>query len=389
MYCMVSPWPPQRNGIADYSYEIAMHTDAPLLLVTEALGARPCENVERILASELCDRIQHQGIPAVYHIGNNPDHAFMVPLLLGNSGIAVVHDTSLHYLIETADTAISGLFAGLLEHEYGSQAALMLRCWKNANLKRMFDYREVNMLGWLRQCKSICVHSEYARRLVMAHVEGVPVEVLPHFAYHPLSTWEELSRGRALARKKLGVEKDTLLISTVGFVTRNKQYASIMRAIRALPGSIRQNVLFLIAGEVRTEEYDIHYDISVNDCAANVRILGYLDDASMRDVLLASDVIFNLRYPTFGESSGSLARAFGLGCITAVTNAGSYAELPDSVCFKMPARQDPAEEIMTLLTDLMSHPEVVADRRRATFNYALNELSVQSAAQRYLEIAGA
>ena len=144
---------------------------------------------------------------------------------------------------------------------------------------------------------------------------------------------------------------------------------------------------FLIAGAERPREYDLAGDITRSGAAEQVRLLGYLPVDEMDDLLLASDLVLNLRYPTFGESSGVLARALGLGCAVAVTDQGSYAELPDAVCFKLPARPDPGAALRALLTELLGDRTRLDARRRAAYAHAHTTGDPALAAARYAEIA--
>ena len=75
---------------------------------------------------------------------------------------------------------------------------------------------------------------------------------------------------------------------------------------------------------------------------ANVRILGFTPIEDFVGYIAACDIILNLRYPTVGESSGTLLRALGLGKAVIVSNVGSFAEYPDDVCLKVPV--GPGEE---------------------------------------------
>ena len=84
MFNVVSPWPPQRNGIADYIHEISRCSDTPHTIVTRALNPRPCGDRVRILYDT--DRAAIEALksaPTLYHLGNNPDHAFEAPLFCG------------------------------------------------------------------------------------------------------------------------------------------------------------------------------------------------------------------------------------------------------------------------------------------------------------------
>jgi len=46
-------------------------------------------------------------------------------------------------------------------------------------------------------------------------------------------------------------------------------------------------------------------------------------------------VAVNLRYPTSGETSGTLIRLLGLGKPVIVSNLGAFAEIPDGACAKV------------------------------------------------------
>jgi hypothetical protein len=70
--------------------------------------------------------------------------------------------------------------------------------------------------------------------------------------------------------------------------------------------------------------------------SANVRMLGFAPIEEFTGYLSACDIVLNLRYPTVGESSGTLLRAMGLGKAALVSEVGSFAEFPDDVCLKVP-----------------------------------------------------
>ena len=56
----------------------------------------------------------------------------------------------------------------------------------------------------------------------------------------------------------------------------------------------------------------------------------------MWSLMAACDVLVNLRYPTMGETSGSVIRALSLGKPLLVSDVGWFSELPDDVVLKVP-----------------------------------------------------
>src|SRR5205823_8921234 len=99
-----------------------------------------------------------------------------------------------------------------------------------------------------------------------------------------------------------------------------------------------------------------------------VRMAGYVDLPAMYVHLKASDAVINLRYPSAGESSGTLARSLAEGRAVIVNNYGSWAELPSDVALKVEidGRQD--EQVGARLLELARDPALqggVEERSRA------------------------
>ena len=59
-----------------------------------------------------------------------------------------------------------------------------------------------------------------------------------------------------------------------------------------------------------------------------VRVLGFTPMEEFVGYIAACDIILNLRFPTVGESSGTLLRSLGLGRAVIVSDIGSFAEYP-------------------------------------------------------------
>ena len=68
-----------------------------------------------------------------------------------------------------------------------------------------------------------------------------------------------------------------------------------------------------------------------------------------------------MRYPTVGESSGTLLRALGLGKPVLVSEIGSFAEFPEDVCLKVPVGAEEEDLIFEYLNLLVSRPEVARE----------------------------
>jgi len=89
----------------------------------------------------------------------------------------------------------------------------------------------------------------------------------------------------------------------------------------------------------------------------HVRHLDFVPMEDFNGYLAACDIVLNLRYPTVGESSGTLLRALGMGKAVIVSDVGSFRELPDDICLKVPV--DATEE-----EHLFEYLNLLATRRR-------------------------
>ena len=89
-----------------------------------------------------------------------------------------------------------------------------------------------------------------------------------------------------------------------------------------------------------------------------MRVLGFAPIEDFVGYLGACDIVLNLRYPTVGESSGTLLRALGLGKAVMVSEVGSFQEFPDDVCLKVPVGAGEEDLIFEYLNLLVSRPEV-------------------------------
>src|SRR5207237_4386717 len=66
-----------------------------------------------------------------------------------------------------------------------------------------------------------------------------------------------------------------------------------------------------------------------------VTFTGYVDDEEFAAYFAAVDRLVNLRYPTAGETSGTLIRAFEAGKPVAVSDYAQFAEFPDDCVTKI------------------------------------------------------
>lgn len=331
-----SPLPPARSGIADYS--------AALI---EPLG--------RLLELEVISRPDPSFRPdasglAVYQIGNNACHDFVYEAALRHPGVTVLHEANLHHLIAEITIRRGDWDAYMREVEYDGGAEALEFAGRVRALEAGPDYGGVPMLRRiLERSRAIIVHSEFMRGQIRARSFAGPIARIPHGAW--------VSPGRRHEyRQRLGLDDTTPLVGIFGYLKPYKRIPQSLRAFRRLL-RLEPNCRMILVGEP-------HPDLPVRELvrtlglSASVRVLGFVPEEQFPGYMSSCDVILNLRHPTVGESSGTLMRALGMGIPALVSDVGSFSELPDGVCFKVPAGDSEEEFIFEYMRLLVSKPDL-------------------------------
>ena len=125
----------------------------------------------------------------------------------------------------------------------------------------------------------------------------------------------------------------------------------------------------------------------LEDC---VTITGYIGLDDFTRYIDATDVCVNLRYPSNGETSGSLMRILAKGKCVMVNEIGSFQEIPDDCCVKIPSaetmteRQE-VERIYREFERLFSNRSEIAYYSANARRYAEQYLDLNLIAKQYAE----
>jgi glycosyltransferase involved in cell wall biosynthesis len=107
----------------------------------------------------------------------------------------------------------------------------------------------------------------------------------------------------------------------------------------------------------------------------------------MWSLMAACDVLVNLRYPTMGETSGSVIRALALGQPLLVSDVGWFSELPDDAVLKVPVDDYEVATIEAALTVAAEHGATLGAAARAYVERVHALPNVADAYARALEAA--
>lgn len=376
----VSPLPPLRSGIADYSAELLPALSSRLRLTLFApspwqpslFPALPIYPLEA-----LPDQAAHlDGL--LYHMGNNPYHADIYRLALRFPGIVVLHDYVLHHLVARC-TLEAGDAAGYLYHlAYARGRAGAAMALRRSN--DIFDEQEqfLEPLNGLLLGRSLgaIVHSRWAAEQIRREHPHLPVAVVPHhLSPHPLPDREE-------TRHRLGLSPDEVVIASFGFITPEKQVERLLWAYGQLREEFPRTRCFLVGEPSPLLDLPgLLARLGLED----VVVTGYVDIEHFYRYIAACDIAVNLRYPSAGETSGALIRLLGNGKAVILSNMQQFTEWPDDICLKV----DPGPSAGPMLLHYLRR--LIADeglRRRLGENarrYIAEHCALAHSAQGYLD----
>jgi len=312
-----SPLRRSRSGIADYS-----------ALLLPALRGR----IEEVIVAEPGRRTPRADV-ALYHIGNDPDaHGWILDALRAHPGVVVLHEYVLHHLIAgtTIGRGHGRAYLAAMERELGLVGRLLGLGVLDNLLPLLWETQPERfpLVGTvLDDATALVVHSRFVEERARAAGYGGPIHRIPHPAW---------------PTPEVGAASDVAgepLIGCFGNLNMNKRIPQVLEAFAALRRRLPSARLLLVGAAA--ERFDLGRRLERLGLAGDVPdggVLreGYVDEERMWSLMAACDVLVNLRYPTMGETSGSVIRGLSLGKPMIVSDIGWFAELPDDVALKIP-----------------------------------------------------
>jgi glycosyltransferase involved in cell wall biosynthesis len=390
------------SGIADYSYELlprlAEHAEVVVVSPRPSRFRRSQAppGIQVVTPDEFRGRDGAGAFDAAFfHLANNPFHEFVYELFLDRPGIAVFHETVLHHFLHHATREVRPdheRYRAMLRADYGG-AGDRLANLRERGIASDFEKFLFPLTGHVaRQASGIVVHSEHAREQILDALTAgpslsgephPPVTVIPHYAPKVPASVAGLTM--AEARRRLGLPPDAFLAGHFGFITLPKQPGAVVGGFAKL-AERRPEALLLMVGADHSGGV-FRKLVESQGLGRRVRTAGYLDLAKFHVYLRAVDAMVNLRYPSAGESSGTVARALEEGRATIVNRTGSFAHIPDDVALKVELDADQTEQVGAHLIRLAEDSSFRAGLEERARSYASTELDAGRAARRYLGVA--
>lgn len=346
----ISPLPPERTGIANYSAELlpelSRYYDIDVIVaqssVSDSWVSSKCKirDVEWFRArAKNYDRV-------LYHFGNSAFHQHMFALLKEVSGTVVLHDFFLchiHEYMEGTGLAPRG-WAQELYYAHGYNAVWARYHAQNLEAAAM---KYPTNLSVLQRAQGVIVHSENSRRMANQWYGSFLAEKIVNI---PLLRAPAPEINRTEVRRKLNLRDDDFVVCSFGLLNPYKLSHKLVDAWLASSLARNKECILIFVGENHDSDYreELCNTIRRSNLGDRIRITGWVNMQTFRQYLVAADVGVQLRTNSRGETSAAVLDCMNYGLPTIVNANGSMDDLEDDAVWKLPDEFSEAQMVEAL-----------------------------------------
>lgn len=346
----VSPFPPQRSGISEYSeilvYTLKKYFDITLLVDNYKISIPNIYNDFNVLMykKDIVDFQKYDYI--IYNIGNNPMyHSFIYKLCLEHPGMVILHDCVLYYLIVGVYEEENKLYSKLYDIGGIDAICTVKQALKKEN-KPLLECKDIaSKLPLNKELASsgnkIMVHSQYAYNMIKDNMSDIENLRKINLIKQTKTDVKIIDRKKLFA--KYHIPEDALIITSFGYIAETKLNHKVCEAVKELCEEIKKKICYIMVGE---GDY-------VNNQIDNKIVFktGYTSLDEFNSFLYYSDIVANLRYPSMGETSAAMIRIMEYGKPCLIISDAWFAELPKDCVVSLEPNQ--IDQIKLKLYDLI------------------------------------
>ena len=332
---VVTPLPPERTGIADYSValmpHLARHYDVEVVTGPSEC-ARPATLSGLPVRSSQWFQEHAGGFDRIlYHFGNSPFHTFMLDLLQDHPGTVVMHDFFLSDLSAYLELSgeRSGFWTRALYDSHGYPALVDRARDQERPDGVTTKYQFPSNASVLGLADGIIAHSAHSRDLARKwYGPRLPAD------WHVVPFLRELPTmgGRAAAREQLGLDPDDFIVCSFGMLAPTKLNHRLLSAWLASSLATDPACRLVFVGENDGGAYGLQLTDSIKTAGRGaVSITGHVTPDMYRAYLDAADACVQLRTLSRGETSAAVFDALAHGLPTILNANGAMVEIhPDA-----------------------------------------------------------
>ena len=324
-----SPFWPMKSGISEYSEilvnGLAEFYDITLLTDDYELSNKYLKDNFKIIKYIKGEVFRGYDV-IIYNIGNNPYyHSYMYDAILNNPGYIILHDFVLYYLTIGYYRERGMVFQKIYQMAGIDGIQIMKQAIKDSKTQDMLQFNTITKMLPLNQeiisiSKGIFVHSYYSERKINE------IQADKEIYKINLSYVSVENNGANILYYKFHIPKEAYVVGSIGFIASTKQNEIICRAIKEYNLTHIDKIYYVMIGE----------GDCINDLLDEYIIkTGFFPQDEYISAIERCDLIFNLRYPSHGETSATLIQCMGRGKPCVVTDIGWFHEVPEECVVKL------------------------------------------------------
>jgi glycosyltransferase involved in cell wall biosynthesis len=362
----VSPLPPERSGIADYSAELvpelARYYDIDLIVAQEQVSDPWVSSNYPQRSVEWFDHHAHEYDRVMYHFGNSSFHQHMFELLERHPGVVVLHDFFMSGIVHYAEGAsrYPNNYCRVLYQAHGYRALLDV---KDHGLEQSIYTYPCNK-AVLDQAAGVIVHSSYSMTLAD---QWYGAGAARDWALIPLLRVLPPVLDRSAARKILGIADDAFVVCSFGRLDVTKCNERIVEAWLGSALASDQACHLVFVGENNVLQWGRDLAARIEG-TQRITITGFASQDTYRNYLAAADVAVQLRTRSRGETSAAVLDCLAWRLPTIINAHGSAAEVPGEVTIKL-ADQFTDAELADAMLRLRAAPALARDLSHKAAEY--------------------
>ena len=375
-----SPWPPQKSGVADYSYHLMPNLLRRMDVTLFAENPDECLPVQGMQIRSIDDYASCASTfdNAIYHLGNGLTHVGIYENAWKAPGVIVLHDFNIHPFFHHGflGHAREALYEAAIK-EYGAEGNAAWAHWQTTGHRPdVWKFPMSHPIA--RRSRATIVHS----RWVADQLAGVQNIMRVHHGARPQVTIT--LEDQQQLQERLSLSSDSYWIGIFGFINRHKRVESVFAAAKELLAK-GYPVQLLVVGEINDDRIDLLAAAQRLGVAEILRHEGYVTEHRFLEYMQAVDVVCNLRFPTMGESSGSMFHALALGKTILASDQGAFAELPDRCVWKVNPQANEIEGLSYTLETLLKNVAVRKAMSSNAVDFISSRASLEHVAACYIQ----
>jgi len=333
----VSPLPPDRSGIADYSAELIVallrHYEITLVSPQKIVDTSWMPEELPVHTPEWLIEQRNQFDRVLYHFGNSEFHSHMFAMVEEVSGVVVLHDFFLSGILNHLEH--QGFKEIWSKHIFESHGypALVEKLKQQNSSETVWKYPGNARV--ICQAKGVIVHSRNSEKMA---VSWYGKSISTDWVTIPLLKTPATPSEKWRARAALGIEESKFLVCSFGLLGPTKLNHRLIHAWNSSKLARDKPAMLVFVGQNEGGEYGMQILnlIEQGGFSETIRITGWTSNVEFRDYLAAADLGVQLRTNSRGETSAAILDCMGYG-LPVITNAnGSMAEIDPDATWMLP-----------------------------------------------------